>query len=39
MPLTVTGGEAGARTALLKAAVEELRVELGEQGIGFRELA
>lgn len=37
--LTITGGEAGERTALLQAAVEELCRRLGEQGIGFREMA
>lgn len=37
--LTVTGGEAGERTARLKAAVEELCQGLTEQGIGFREMA
>ena len=37
--LTVTGGEAAARTALLKAAVEELRRGLADHGIEFRELS
>lgn len=37
--LTVTGGTASERTALLKAAVEELSRGLTEEGIGFRERA
>jgi molybdopterin-biosynthesis enzyme MoeA-like protein len=37
--LTVTGGRAEERTALLKAAVEELSRGLTEEGIGFRERA
>jgi molybdenum cofactor synthesis domain-containing protein len=37
--LTVTGGEAGARMALLQAAVEELCRGLAEHAIEFRELS